>query len=486
MDEVDFVNGADVQFEKSKIMKSYRAIKRRMESRFLRDGGDLAAKLFLVSSKKSEQDFLESYIQTVKDNPSVLVIDEPQWNVKPSNIYSGKKFLVAVGNKILRSRVLTDEDDRVAMANQGYKIIEVPIEFKSAFDLDVDTSLMDYAGISSSLTTKFLVYDRIKEAFGPRTNPFTTPVLTIGCHDSQSLSDYFNPKLVNLVLRSKPCFLHIDGSLTGDRTGISMVAITGMRKVDRFDNDVGEAVSVHEMQFAHIFTVFIQCPSGDEISLEKNRQFIYYLKESGFNICGITQDGFQSRDNIQILQNAGYPAKLLSVDRTPDAYMCLKSAINEKRVSLLNIHELVLEMVNVERNNMTGKIDHTYDGKGSKDGLDSLAAALFNASQYDCSDQIYLSDDAYNVMDANVDDKPTTDASAANALLDDPSTHTDNKPELTDEAIEAELNAAMDENQIDTSVVDIRNKIDPKDQWRVTDDEISDLLYNDDDDFLIF
>lgn len=480
MDEVDFVSGANVEFEKSKVMKSYRAIKRRMESRFLRDGGDLAAKLFLVSSKKSEQDFLESYISTVKDNPHVLVVDEPQWNVKPSTIYSGKRFKVGVGNRILRSRVLTKDDDPVAMTNQGYKIIDVPIEFKSAFDLDVDTSLMDYAGISSSLTTKFFVYDRIKDTFGPRKNPFSTSVLTIGCHDDQQIYNYFSPKLVGEALRAKPCFLHIDGSLTGDRTGISMVAITGLRNVNRYNNDIGEEVVVHEMQFAHVFSVAIQCPSGDEISLEKNRQFIYYLKESGFNICGISQDGFQSRDNIQILQNAGYPARLLSADRTPDAYMCLKSAINEKRISLLDIHELVVEMVDVERNNMTGKVDHT--STGSKDICDSLAVAIFNASQYDCSDMIYLSEDAYTVMDAVTTD--SSDSDTPNALLTQD--NASSKPELTDKAIEDEINAMATDIQIDHNVEAMKQKIDPSDRWKVSDDDISNLLYNNDDDFLIF
>ena len=63
----DFSPGANVSYEKSKIMRTYRSVKRRMQSRFMRDG-QLSAKLFLVSSKKSDQDFIEQYVETVKDS----------------------------------------------------------------------------------------------------------------------------------------------------------------------------------------------------------------------------------------------------------------------------------------------------------------------------------------------------------------------------------------------------------------------------------
>ena len=50
--EVDFAKGASISFEKSKIMKTYNAIKLRMQSRFTKNGV-LDAKLFSISSRFS-------------------------------------------------------------------------------------------------------------------------------------------------------------------------------------------------------------------------------------------------------------------------------------------------------------------------------------------------------------------------------------------------------------------------------------------------
>ena len=95
LDEVDFVKGADAKMINSKVMRIYRSVKRRMESRFMRQG-ELPGILFLVSSKKSEHDFLEQYMMTQKDNPNVFIVDEPLWNVKPKENYCGKTFKVAL------------------------------------------------------------------------------------------------------------------------------------------------------------------------------------------------------------------------------------------------------------------------------------------------------------------------------------------------------------------------------------------------------
>lgn len=80
----------------------------RMGSRFMVNG-KIAGKLFMVSSKKSEYDFLESYIRKKKDNPHVLVCDSPLWEVKPSRTYSGKKFCVALGGSNKASRIVPNE-----------------------------------------------------------------------------------------------------------------------------------------------------------------------------------------------------------------------------------------------------------------------------------------------------------------------------------------------------------------------------------------
>jgi hypothetical protein len=488
LDEADFVGGANVDLAKSKIMNTYRSVKRRMQSRFIRNG-TLATKLFIVSSKKSDQDFVEKYLETVKGDSSVLVVDEPQWKVKPPGTYSGKMFQVAVGSKTIRSRVVLPEDDIPSLVNQGYRILDVPVEFKKDFERDVDSSLMEFAGISSTLVSKFIAYERLKDTYCDDSNPFSNSIISVGTNDDLTVQDFFRPELVSPLVASKPIYIHIDGSLTGDRTGISGVAVMGLRESTRYVD--GEVVPVNELLYRHVFSVGIQCPTGAEISLQKNREFIYYLKYTlNYNIAGVSLDGFQSADGIQQLKQAGFDAKLLSLDRTPDGYMYLKASLNEKRISMLHIDPLEKELVNLERNNMTGKVDHPVSG--SKDIADSLCGALYNASSYDDMFMLHLADD-YVVMsgsnDIEEDPQKKMEKNMSQIISNNP------ERETTEDTIaglgsivgsvvkqqELEQRAAME-----AKINKMRSTLSPLENRQFSNSDLEDAMLNQSDDMLIF
>ena len=314
-------------------MKTYNAIKLRMQSRFTKNGV-LDAKLFLVSSKKSEQDFVESYIETVKDDPSVMICDDSQWTVKPPGTFSNKRFKVAVGDKKLHSKIVQKEDSLEDLEKQGYRLIDVPLELKRYFERDIERALMDLAGISTSLTTKFISYDNVSKCYSKlRKNPFGTNIIQIGTQDDLQIQDFFRPDMVDESLISKQIFIHLDMSLTGDRTGISAIASVGAREELQYID--GDMSPVRELLYAHLFSIGIQCPPGAEISLEKNRRFIYYLKYAlGWNIKVISADGYQSRDSLQQFSQSGFETKLYSLDRSPDGYLYTKSSLNETCINV--------------------------------------------------------------------------------------------------------------------------------------------------------
>lgn len=359
-----------------------------MESRYLKKG-KLPGILFVVSSKKSEHDFIEKYVESQKGNPNMYVVDEPLWRVKgfikgkQTNMYSGDCFKVGVGNKIVKSRILSDSDDESALLQQGYdRIIDVPIEHKQAFELDIDSAMMDIAGISCTSKSKFIAYDRLVKNYSQRRNPMKCEILTIGLDDNLEIKDFFSPLLVNPNDMTKPGFIHLDTSVTGDKTGFSYVVTNGTKVVDRYQKGGEVNEDLLDMTYKQVLSFAIQAPNDSEISFEKTRQFIYYLRSKGFNIRGVSADGYQSRDTIQQLTVAGYNARTLSLDRTPEGYITTRTCIYEERVDLLNIKNTLLEseLINVEQDAVTGKVDHTVDG--SKDIADSLVGAIFNASQY--------------------------------------------------------------------------------------------------------
>lgn len=139
--------------------------------------------IVLASSKRSEKSFLETHmkkkLQSEGDN--TYIVDEPVWNVRPPSEYSGKKFKVALGNKFLASEVVTEAMDIDVLKNKGYKILDVPIEYRANFLDDIDRALCDYAGVSSSDITKYISGARFQAAkYADVVNPFSKDIIEVG------------------------------------------------------------------------------------------------------------------------------------------------------------------------------------------------------------------------------------------------------------------------------------------------------------------
>lgn len=364
-DEISFIKNQDVEKQKKKAYDMLNTAVGGMKTRFVHKGKNPTF-LALASSKRSDKSFLEEHmkkkLKSEKDN--VYISDGPVWEVKPAGTYSDKTFRVAVGNKFLSSLVIPDEDDEEPYIKKGYKIIYPPIDFKADFIDDIDRALCDFAGISSSSISKYinaavvqsLVTTRIK-------NPFTQEILKIGDgeDDEAQYYNFFDLSKVDPALKTKPLYIHMDMSYTGDKTGISGVYIAGKKPSN------SELTQANDLFFSAAFSVSIEAPKGRHISFAKNRNFIYWLKEQGFNIKGITTDTYQSYDTGEQLRMKGYPYHVLSVDRVDSSKICIpyqyfKSTIYEKRLELFEDDLLFREITDLERNIETGKVDHPDGG----------------------------------------------------------------------------------------------------------------------------
>ena len=67
------------------------------------------------------------------------------------------------------------------------------------------------------------------------------------------------------------------------------------------------------------------------------------------------------------------------MDKTPISYEILKAALYDGRVDLPKHDQLELELVNLERDEKTGKVDHPPHG--SKDLADALAGVVYGISR---------------------------------------------------------------------------------------------------------
>ena len=336
-----------------------------MKTRFTNKGKNPTL-LVLASSKRSEKSFLEEHIKkkAETDNLGTLIVDEPVWNVRPASEYSGKRFWVALGNRFLNSEVLPEDITSVELEiwqGKGYKLISVPIEYLANFKEDIDRALCDFAGISSSELTTYISGVRLMDCVNKEIeNPFTKEIIDVGnsSSDTAQYYDFFDISKVPKELMTRPLYIHMDMSISGDKTGIAGVWIVGKKPPEE-----GQPAS-KELFFRLAFSVSVRAPKGQQISFEKNRQFIYWLKEKGFNIKGITTDTFQSCDTGQSLKAKNYNYDVLSVDRVSPDHIChpyqyFKSTIYDKRIEMFQDHLLIEEITGLERNSSTGKVDHS-------------------------------------------------------------------------------------------------------------------------------
>ena len=349
--------------EKSRIIDTYNTISKRIKSRFIKNG-KLLGKMFLVSSKKAEHDFLEVYIQKHKNDVEsglMYLVEEPLWVVKPATTYSGEKFPVAYGSKQLTPKVVEDGEDIEGLKKMGYNIIYVPIEFKRDFDSDVITSLQDLAGIALPGSTSYFSYKVFSKCYCDRPNPFTNEILEIGVDDDMEYYQFFNPEVIPKKFKELPMAIHIDPSLKNDNTGI-----TGACYMKNVISDTDDG-TVEKRVYAQVFSVGIHAPVGSEISMAKTRRFIYYLKKIGFNIVMISTDTFQSAEFHQILRDKGYTTQIRSMDKTPEGYHILREAMVEGRIEMIKHNKLEDELIHLQRDTNSGKLDHPKEGCFTQD-----------------------------------------------------------------------------------------------------------------------
>ncbi len=383
MDEISFIRNQDVEVQKKKALDLIDTALGGMKTRFLNKGKNPTL-MSVASSKRSEISFLEEYIKkkSETDADNTYIVDEPVWNVRPSSEYSGEKFYVALGNKFLTSEVIRNNENIEHYRNKGYRIIEVPIEFYTNFIENIDRALRDYAGISSSELSTYISGERIANIkVKTYVNAFTKEIITVGDNpkDFTQYSDYFDLNSIDPKLKSRPLYLHFDTSLSGDKTGIAGTWAVGKRL--QKENEL----PANEMFYKLAFAVAVKAPKGYQISFAKHRQFIYYLKENGFNIKGISSDSYQSANFKQDLQK-DFNFEIISVDRTTDGvckpYHYLKTTIYDERLEIFDMELLTDELIGLERNASNGKIDHSPSGINSKDVADALTGSVWHASMY--------------------------------------------------------------------------------------------------------
>jgi len=401
MDEVD--NPIASEKQRIKVLKAYDAAIRRFKGRFVFDGESIG-RFFLLASKQEKLSFLNTYIIGMANDPNVYIKDDSIWNVLPANTYCGDKFNVSLGDIYNPPKIIETADDVEKMSRSGFKIIQVPIEYKVDFERDMVGALRDLGGISvthlrssklfSSEEVLMKCYDRFDDKkFKPC--PVNKTTIPIGLKDDINLLDFIDLSEIPTP-RNVPRFIHVDIAFTGDALGFGMSHVVGWTKITTTRPD-GTFLINKKPVVRTDFGLRLKARPGDQIPLDKVHKLIIDLKEiCGFNLRLTTFDlKIASTVSMQTLTLAGIECGSLSLDKDPQLYRGFRDLVNEGRWESRYDPYLQFELANLDDDPQKNKIDHPdkvpdivllKDGgtkeivlEGSKDKSDGVVGSVMKA-----------------------------------------------------------------------------------------------------------
>lgn len=335
----------------------YNSISRRRKSRFM-SMGKLPGILCLVSSRKYPGQFTDRKEEEAKTDPTIFVYDKRAWEVQPEGRYSGERFTVFVGDMTRKPRIV--ESPKEFKEDDAPLLMSVPIEYKEEFEADIINALREIAGVSTLARHPFIM-----DTDGPSLvfNDKNLPVLSANSTDFESDMIKVLPKRFQNLDQYRFC--HVDLGLTSDSAGVACGYIREFIEISRGDHTEVMPVIVYD------FVLEVRPPKGGEIKFFKIRDLFYKLKDLGLPIKWVTYDSYQSVDSMQILRSKGFVTGYQSMDTSRFPYEILKSAVRDRRIEGPENARLVKELISLESDPKTGRIDHPPNG--SKDCSDAVA-----------------------------------------------------------------------------------------------------------------
>lgn len=328
--------------------------------------------IFASSSTRYKGDFTDKLkAETEKyGHDNVYIFNKRQFDVQPPSNYCGQTFRLLIGNDIQHdTRVLGDDEEVV----EGSWVEDIPIEYLQDFQRKPYDAMRDVLGLSSNAISPFIktrhrIYECVEYGHELQLESFLIrDHVILGEHGMPTVKAghyCMNP--------TRPRYVHIDLSRTGDRCGIAMIRFDGMISIGR-TGDMNEILPLGAVEMA----CSIEPDANNEIDIAQVRSWVRSLiKVHGYPIKGVSYDGFDSRESIQQWRKDRMPTKQISMDRTSAPYKQLRDAMYDRRLALLDDPDVIGEILDLEYDESKDKIDHTMIGK--KDVSDAICGAYTN------------------------------------------------------------------------------------------------------------
>ncbi|CAH9015062.1 terminase large subunit [Vibrio phage 150E35-1] len=440
------VNFSSYKSEALLPMTNFNLIYRRMQSRFMNK--ERQPFPLIIDSSISDDNDMVSQIKRNFKTAKLSVHEFAIWQIKPRHKFRPDTFKVFCGDESVDPFIITDENDAVAQMvmtdpNTQHRVIDVPMDFYSAFTSDLRTSIRDIAGVATSANVGFITSPKMITDCCSLPNPITKQILRIGISDQyrdthltsvfdESYWDRFEPvdelssfeddinyrelamfngtytPPADKSMDTRPRSFHIDLGIVKDLTGISCSYVDKYDVLERVDPRTGNTGHFKEPYYISEWTMFVGAAPNDEVPIYKIRDFFLDLRTRGVPIWKITLDGFQSRQIKQELITMGFDCEIISVDRNKEPYLTFKRAMLEgrwKSADNARVKRELRELIDTGR-----KIDHPdvgEDGDGSKDGTDAIVGSLWNLFSEQGNTELEAQEvDAEDIIDGLLDNEP--------------------------------------------------------------------------------
>lgn len=326
----------------------------RLASRFKKASGYFGL-IIIDSSAEESGSFVDDFVETKCHPQSTKVVRSKIWEVKPHIYGADGWFKVYLGDSTRDAFILdgSNEPDYVMPENlerelDSDRILLVPNDLFNEFTLDLNLSLNDHAGISTT-SNDYFIQDRkaLDKVFSL---PFKNQeVIEIDFYSNERLYDRLFDS-IKTIPRDKVLSVRFDIGVVSDYTGLSICYFDDYIVKDRKNK-------TRVPMFINAVTAAIGRIQGQETSISKLYEFVKDLSKE-FEIGAVTSDQFQSRQLIQDLKRDGFNAYEISVDRTDAPYQALKLAIYEGRIKIPQSKLLMRELRELQysRKNGRGKI----------------------------------------------------------------------------------------------------------------------------------
>ena len=338
----------------------------RMRGRFQKGLG-LFNHFILDCSDTTVDSATERFIHDSPYSDELVSYKADIWTVKPHLYWNmnPKGFYVYAGDSQVVPHILGDDEDTSCYDED--RILYVPSELRSNYELDIDKALQETAGVALVSGGMFFPDDYIQKFF-------CLPQL---CKEIEVIDQFDDTRIIDLdyvseaieqLPESRYLFIGLDAGYATDHYGIAI----GYADSISYSKDDENEEGAKNFNIKIPFVMGLSRKKGQQTPLYKVRDFIYDINQKR-PVKMVAYDNFQTVELAQEMKLIGIDAKYITVEQDK-YYILFKHGLYDGRIQVPDNHTLYREMRCLKHTD--GHIDHSNvetlaDGKMQRTGINA-------------------------------------------------------------------------------------------------------------------